>query len=98
MSAQTGMPLMGATAKQGAPESSGATDFHAHWWSRGLLDAISDLRGDPGLRDRWLAPPVITDAPDVFDLKARVVLMDEAKIAVQVLSGSNVGHGDPSVA
>ena len=51
-----------------------------------------------GLRDRWLAPPVITDAHDVSDLEARLVLMDEAEIAVQVLSGSNVGHQDARVA
>ncbi len=81
-----------------AVEPEGAIDFHAHWWSQGLLDSVSELQGTDGLQARFIPPPAITHADDVFDLHARIALMDEAGIAAQVLSGSNVGHEDPRVA
>jgi 6-methylsalicylate decarboxylase len=76
----------------------GTIDFHAHWWSPGLLESVSKLRGTPGLYAKWLPPAAIAEAEDVSDLGARIGLMDEAGISVQVLSGSNVGHQDSSVA
>jgi predicted TIM-barrel fold metal-dependent hydrolase len=76
----------------------GAIDFHAHWWSQPFLGLVSELDGSAGLQATWLPPAAISRADDVCDLEARIALMDAAGIAVQVLSGSNVGHDDASIA
>jgi aminocarboxymuconate-semialdehyde decarboxylase len=83
---------------RGAAAPGGAIDFHAHWWPSDLLDLMSELESSVGLQAKWMPPPEISRADDVFELEARIALMNEAGIAVQVLSGSNVGHDDASIA
>jgi predicted TIM-barrel fold metal-dependent hydrolase len=68
-------------------------DTHAHWYSPAFLEA---LRGTAGAEDSRLPPDFVTKAQSTIDLRHRLGLMDEAGVAVQVLTGSNPRHPDPS--